>query len=56
MTLLVNSNKEFTEEDVNNFSRKTHFINQFLNGSRGQDYKDSFQRTAVGKLVMIFRS
>ena len=53
---LVNKYKHFNEEDIETFTRKANTINNFLNGDRGTDYKGAFQRTAQGKLAMIYRS
>lgn len=56
MSELVNKYKHFNEEDIETFTRKANTINNFLNGDKGTDYKGAFQRTAQGKLAMIYRS
>lgn len=56
MLELVEKHKVFNIDDINAFSRKSNFINNFLNGDRGTDYKGTFQRTAEGALAMIYRS
>jgi hypothetical protein len=46
---------KFTEEDVNKFMNKNAAIYERLNGIYNKDDQAMFQRTAIGKLVFMFK-